>query len=171
MFGRSFLPTASLVLAIGFVGAPSLQAQSAVTVDGGVTTLSDGYESASFFETGVRFGSLRSKRVNADVRIATAPQALTLGALVIAADIDAAYVLPLGRGLVATPRAGFSMVAAVGSSGAGGVLGINYGVGVVARLTEPLAVRFDYSHRTFLGAGEGESIGASSFLVGIAVLH
>ena len=49
--------------------------------------------------------------------------------------------------------------------------GINYGVGVVARLTAPLAIRFDYSHRIFRAPGDGESIGASSFLIGIAVLH
>ena len=171
MFGRSLFPSVSLVLAIGFFAVPSLHAQSAVAVDGGVTTLGDGYESISIFETGVRFGSLRRKRVNADVRLATAPQALTFGALVLAADIDAAYVLPLGKGIDATPRAGFSMVAAVSSGGAGAVPGINYGVGVVARLTAPLAIRFDYSHRIFRAPGDGESIGASSFLIGIAVLH
>ncbi|PYP19538.1 MAG: hypothetical protein DMD54_02360 [Gemmatimonadetes bacterium] len=126
MFGRSLFPSVSLVLAIGFFAVPSLHAQSAVAVDGGVTTLGDGYESISVFETGVRFGSLRRKHVNADVRLATAPQALTLGALVLAADIDAAYVLPLGKGIDATPRAGFSMVAAVSTGGAGAVPGINY---------------------------------------------
>ena len=171
MFGRSCFPAVALVLAIGALAASRAHSQSVVGVDAGSTTLSDEYESVSLFEVGLRFGSLTRKHVNADVHLATAPQALTVGALVLAADIDAAYVLPLGKDIDATPRAGFSMVAAVGSGGGAGVPGINYGVGVVARLNTPLAIRFDYSHRTFLTPGEGESIGTSSFLIGIAVLH
>ncbi len=159
-----------LVLAIRFVAAPSLLAQSAVTVDVGVTTVSSEYESISLLETGVRFGSLKSKRVNADVRIATFPRALTAGVIVLATDIDAAYVLPLGKGTVATPRGGFSLVGAASGEGAAGAPGVNFGIGVVAGLTSPIGVRLDYSHRTFFDTGE-EGLGASSFSIGIVWVH
>jgi len=159
-----------LVLAIGFVAVPSLPAQSAVTVDVGVTTVSDEYESISLLETGVRFGSLKSKRVTADVRIATFPKALTAGVIVLATDIDAAYVIPLGKGTVATPRGGFSLVGAASGDGAAGAPGVNFGIGVVAGLTSPIGVRLDYSHRTFFDTGE-EGVGASSFSIGLVWVH
>jgi hypothetical protein len=158
-----------LVLAIRFVAAPFLLAQSAVTVDVGVTTVSDEYESISLLETGVRFGSLKSKRVNADVRIATFPKALTAGVIVLATDIDAAYVIPLGKGTVATPRAGLTLVGGVSGEGAGGAYGVNLGLGVVAGLTSPVGIRFDYSRRIFLADGEG--LAASSFSIGIVWVH
>jgi hypothetical protein len=170
MLGRSFLSIASLALAIRFVAAPSLHAQSAVAVDGGITSLGEGYGSISVFETGVRFGSLKPKQVNADVRFATSPKALMSGLIVLAADIDAAFVLPLGQGMVATPRAGVSLLAGVSGEGGGGVPGVNFGLGVVAGLTSPLGVRFDYTHRTYL-VGEGEGIGATSFTIGIVWVH
>ncbi len=159
-----------LVLAIGFFAAPSLLAQSAVTVDVGVTTVSAEYESISLLETGVRFGSLKSKRVNADVRIATFPRALTAGVIVLATDIDAAYVIPLGKGTVATPRGGVSLVGAASGDGAAGAPGVNFGIGVVAGLTSPIGVRLDYSHRIFFDTGE-EGVGSSSFSIGIVWVH
>lgn len=162
MFGR-------FALVIGLVAAPSLHAQSAVAVEGGVITFGDEYESYSFFETGVRFGSLRANRINADIRFATVPQALTAGVIVLSSDMDATYVLRLGKGTVATPRAGFSLVGGASGEGAAGAAGLNFGLGVVAGLTSPVGVRFDYSHHTYLTMGEG--VGASSFSIGIVWVH
>jgi hypothetical protein len=173
MVGRHFLHAGSLTLVIGFiVAAPSpSHAQSVVAVDGGVTALSDGYDSYSVFETGIRFGSLRPKRVNADVQIGTFPRALAFGALVLSSDMDVALVLPLGAGVDAMPRAGFSLVVGASGEGVVGAAGVNYGVGILARLTAPLAVRFDYTHRTYLAVDDGENVGASSLLIGIAWVH
>lgn len=169
MFGRRFVPAVSLVLVIGFVAALPSHAQSAVALDGGFTSFSDGYESFALFETGLRFSSLTPKRVNTDVLIATFPQALTSGVMLFSADIDAAFVVPLGSWGDATPRAGVSLIGAAGGDGGGGAAGVNFGLGVVARLNQPLAVRFDYSHRTYLTEGDG--IGASSVVIGIAWVH
>jgi hypothetical protein len=170
MFGRSCLSSVSLALAIGFVVAPSLLGQSAVALEGGVATVGDEYESYSLFETGVRLGSLTRKRVNPDVRITTFPRALTAGIVVLATDLDAAFVLPLGKGTVMTPRAGLSLVGGVSADGAAGAPGVNFGIGVVAGLTSPIGLRLDYSHRTFFDTGE-ERVGASSFSIGIVWVH
>jgi hypothetical protein len=169
MFGRSLLSSVSLVLALGSLAASPSHGQSVVAVEVGATTLGDEYESISLFETGLRFGSLRPKQVNADVRIATYPQALTAGVIVLSSDMDLAYVLPLGKGTVATPRGGFSLLAGFGGEAAAAAPGLNFGLGVVAGLSSPVGVRFDYSHRTYLGAGEG--MRASSFSIGIVWVH
>jgi hypothetical protein len=168
MSGRRFVPAVWLALAISFVAPPS-RAQSVVAVDGGVTRFGDEYESFAVLETGLRFSSLTPQRLNAEVRIATFPEALTSGFMVCSADVDAAFVVPLGTWGDATPRAGISLIGAAGGEGAAGAAGVNYGLGIVARLSQPLAVRFDYSHRTYLGGVEGLS--ALSFLIGIAWVH
>ena len=167
MFGRSFIPAVSLVLAI--VAAPSSHAQSSVAFEGGVRSVGDGSESISLFEAGVRFGSLRPKQVNSDIRISTFPQGLTGGVIVLSTDFDAAVVLPLGKGAVATPRAGLSLVGAASGEGAGGAPGLNVGLGVIAGLTSPVGVRFDYSYSTYFAIAEG--IRASSFSIGIVWVH
>lgn len=166
---RRFALTASLVLSFGFAAAPPSCAQSAVAVDAGVTTFRDEYETLALFETGVRFSSLTPKRVSADVRITTFPQALSGGVLLLSADVDAAYVVPLGERGYATPRLGVSVIGGAGSGGAGAMAGVNYGLGLVTRLDGPLALRFDASHRTYAG-GEA-SIGAWAFSIGVAWLH
>ena len=78
-------------------------------------------------------------------------------------------MLPLGKGTVATPRGGISLLAGASGDGAAGAPCVNFGLGVVTGLTSPVGVRFDYSHRTYLGMGEG--IGASSFSIGIVWVH
>ena len=168
MAGRSLVVTLSLAVSFGFTGAPVLQAQSSVAVDAGAAAIGDGEDTYSFFETGVRFSSLKPKRVSADVRLATAPQALASGVLLLATDIDAAYVAPLGEGVYLTPRIGASLILAAGGDDAAGLPGLNYGVGLVARLNGPLALRVDYSRFLYL---MDPSAGASTFSIGIAWLH
>lgn len=168
MFGRPFFPAGALVLALVSLATSPSHGQSFVAVEVGGTALSSEYESYSLFDLGLRLGSLLPNQVNADARIATFPQALTAGVLVLSLDIDVAYALPLGKGIDATPRGGFSMLAGFGGAAAAAP-GFNFGLGVVAGLTEPVGVRFDYSHRTYLGAGEGT--GSSTVSIGIVWVH
>ena len=169
MLGRPFFPAGALVLALVSLAASPSHGQSFVAVEVGGTTLSSEYESYSLFDLGLRLGSLLPNQVNADARVATFPQALTAGVIVLSLDIDVAYVLPLGKGIGATPRGGFSMLAGVGAAAAAAAPGLNYGLGVVAGLTEPVGVRFDYGHRTYLGPGQGT--GSSTFSIGIVWVH
>lgn len=164
MFGRSFLCVIALVLA----AAPSY-GQSAIGIDLGATTLGDEFDSGALFEAGLRFGGLKPKRVNADVRLTTFPQALAEGFVLLSADVDAAYVVPLGQSVVATPRAGFSLLGGGGAEGAGGVAGINVGFGIVVRSTSRVGVRLDYGYRNYLSESEGFS--TSSFSFGIVWVH
>ena len=156
-------------LALVFLAASPLAGQSFVAVDAGATTLGDEYESYSLFDTGVRLGSLKPNRVNADARIGTFPQALAEGAVVLSIDVDAAYVLPLGKAIAAAPRGGFSILAGGGGGGGVAAPGLTFGLGIVAGLAEPVGVRFDYTHRTYLGMGEG--VGSSTFSIGIVWVH
>ncbi|HWC74550.1 MAG TPA: hypothetical protein VG454_11500 [Gemmatimonadales bacterium] len=169
MFVRRFFPVITLVLAIGCITVTPLWSQSAVALDFGITTLGDEYESYKLLEAGLRFGSLRPKQVNADVRITTFPDALTAGAVLLSADVDATYVLPLRKGIDLTPRAGMSLLGGASGDGADAATGVNFGVGVVAGLTSPIGIRFDFGHRTYLGHGAG--VGASSFSMGIVWVH
>ena len=159
----------ALALVISSMTATQTSGQSAVALDFGATRAGDEYDSITLLEVGVRVGSLKPKRVNVDVRLTTFPQALTAGFIALASDLDAAYVLPLGKGTVATPRIGMSLVGGASEEGAGGVPGVNFGVGIVAGLTSPVAVRFDFGRRILLGGGEG--LGASSFSIGIVWVH
>lgn len=169
MFGRSFFLVIGLVLAIGSITATPSHGQSFVAVDLGATRIGDEYDSYSLFDAGVRLGSLRPKQVNADVRIATFPEALTAGVILLSTDIDLAYVLPLGQGIDATPRGGFTMLAGFGGGSGAAAPGLNFGLGVVAGLKSPVGVRFDYTHRTYLGPGQG--IRSSTVSIGIVWAH
>ena len=168
MSGRLVVPTLSVVLSVGLAAAPPLRAQSAVAVDAGVATLGDGRDAIALFESGVRFSSLKPGHLGADFRIATFPQALTAGVFAFGADLDAVLVIPLGERVYATPRAGVSVIGGVSGAGAGGVPGVNYGFGLVARMNDPLALRIDYSHFFYPG---DPAVGASSFSVGITWVH
>src|SRR5690242_3827517 len=168
MARRRIARAVSLVLSLGLAAVSPSPAQSSVAVDAGAATLGDGRDGYSFFETGVRFSSLQPKAISADVRLATVPTALASGVLLLAMDLDAAYVAPLGERLYATPRAGVSLIGGASSDGPGGVPGLNYGIGLVARLDGPLALRIDYSRFLFL---VDPSVGASTFSIGIAWVH
>lgn len=150
----------ALVLAISSITAT----QSAVAVDLGATSFGGEYDSFTFFEAGLRLGGLKPKRINADGRLTTFPQALAEGGILLSADIEAAYVAPLGKGVVATPRVGFTMLAGGSSEGGGALAGVNFGVGIVAGLTSPVAVRFDFGRRIYVSE---EGFGASSFSIGV----
>ena len=156
----------ALVLALLSVSA---QGQSAVGIDLGATTLGEDFDSGALFEAGLRFGSLKPKRVNADVRLTTFPQALADGFVLLAADVDGAYVVPVGTSVVATPRAGVSLLGGGGAGGAGGVAGINLGVGIVVRSTSRVGIRFDYGYRNYLSESDGFSTSSVSF--GIVWVH
>ena len=158
----------ALVLVISSITATQTARQSAVAVDLGVTTFGDEYDSFTLVEAGLRLGGLKPKRINADGRLTTFPQALADGGILLSADIDAAYVAPLGKGVDATPRVGFTMLAGGSSEVGGAAAGVNFGVGIVAGLTSPVGVRFDFGRRIYLS---GDGFGASSFSIGIVWVH
>ena len=159
----------ALVLSLLSLQAEPSQRQSAIALELGATALGDEFDSDALLEAGVRFGSLKPKQLNADVRLTTFPQGLAEGFVLLSADVDAAYVLPLGKDVVATPRVGLTGLAGGGSEGGGAVWGANVGFGIVVRSTASVGVRLDYGYRRYLSDDSGFS--ASSFSFGIVWLH
>ncbi len=121
MARRPVARAGSLILNFGYAAFSPLLAQSSVAIEVGAATPDDGHDALAVFETGVRFSSLKPHSLGPHVPSATVPQALTSGILLLAADLDAAYVVLLGERAYATPRAGISVIGGVGGGAAGGV--------------------------------------------------
>lgn len=104
-------------------------------------------------QVGYRAASIKPLVPGVDFSIATLPVALVLGFVVLPSDLDLTYPLPLGPGVILTPRVGGSVVvggvigSGDGSGGFGGSAGYNLGVGLVGRPGPTTALRFDFTHR------------------------
>jgi hypothetical protein len=139
-------------------------------VDFGAVTAFD----EAVIQVGFRAMPSRGGFGSADISVATFPDAIAAGLVVLILDADFTYGTPGGDqpgSVVFFPRAGLSVLAASGFSdgGGGALIGFNVGAGVLARVLPKLGLRLDYIHRRLLQ--DGESYPLSSVSIGFVFLH
>lgn len=139
-------------------------------VDFGAVTAFD----EAVIQVGFRAMPSRGGIGGADISIATLPDAIAAGLVVLLLDADFTYGAPRGDhpgGVVFFPRAGLSVLALSGFSGGGGgaIVGFNVGAGVLARVSPKLGLRLDYIHRRL--SEDGELYPLSSVSIGFVFLH
>ena len=136
---------------------------------GAVTAFED-----AVIQVGFRATPSRGGIGGADISVATLPDALAAGFVVLMFDADFTYGTPGGvepGSVVFFPRAGLSVLAASGLSegGGGAVIGFNVGAGVLAKVSPKLGLRLDYIHRRL--SEHGELYPLSSVSIGFVFLH
>jgi hypothetical protein len=160
--GHSIFLTTSLLAC-----AATAHAQVARSLEVGLPFGPSGETTAIATQVGFRVASTTPHRLGLDFSIATTPLSLPLGAIVVASDLDITYPIPLGNGVVVTPRAGGSALGAVllggsdSDAGAAGTIGYNVGLGLVVQATSSTAIRVDYTQRRF-----NDQVEISSFTIG-----
>jgi len=129
-----------LLAALGV--APSrAAAQTAQSIEfGAITTFDD-----ATVQLGFRAAPARANHTGADIFLATFPDALAHGILLLLMEADATYGVPLGKDLSLFPRAGLTLIAGGGGGGGGAAFGYNFGVGLLGRASPTLGVRIDYT--------------------------
>jgi len=125
-------------------------------------------------QVGFRAAPSRGGVGGLDLSIATFPDAVAAGVVVLILDLDFTFGTPRGEQLgsvIFFPRAGFSVLAAggVGGGGGGAVAGFNVGAGVLAKVSPRLGLRLDYIHRRLMD--DGELYPLSSVSIGFAFLR
>lgn len=136
---------------------------------GAVTAFED-----AVIQVGFRAMPSRGGIGGADISIATLPDAIAAGLVVLMLDADFTYGTPRGDqpgGVIFFPRAGLSVLAISGLSegGGGAIVGFNVGAGVLARVSPKLGLRLDYIHRRL--SEDGELYPLSSVSIGFVFLH
>ena len=116
-------------------------------------------------QMGYRFSALDRNALGIDIAVATLPEALTYGIVVVGADLDAAFLLSPTPALGFVARAGVSTIAGAGGGGGGAVFGYNIGGGVLLRAWSHGALRVDYTHRRF--STDGDQLSLPSLTLGV----
>jgi hypothetical protein len=155
-----------VLVVAGPAGPPGASAQRASVIEFGALNAFD----ESLAQIGYRYASLTPQRGGAVVAVATLPDALTRGAFFFIVDLGVGFPMSLGQDVRIAPHIGVSMLGGgAAGGGGGGALGVNGGVGALARLSPQVGVHMDYTQRRLLG--DGESYPFSSVTFGIAWLH
>jgi hypothetical protein len=150
--------------------APPAASRMVYGIDFGAVTAFDD----AVIQVGFRAMPSRGGIGGADISIATFPDALAAGVVILTFDADFTYGTPRGDhegSVVFFPRAGLSALAAggVGGGGGGAVFGFNVGAGLLAKVTPKLGLRLDYIHRRLMD--DGELFPLSSISVGFVFLR
>ena len=162
---RTAFAVSAVALALVVAPGGGVRAQTSFALEGGVVTAFD----EGLFQLGFRASPLVPGRAGADVAFATFPDALINGFFIGMIDLDVTYGVPLGANAGLYPRFGVSGLAGAGEGGGGGVGGVNFGGGIMARPTNGLGIRFDYTYRRFYSDGESQPL--SSISVGLVLSH
>jgi hypothetical protein len=120
------------------------------TLEGGVAFA--GGEGVSW--AGCRSAWLLKNGVGLELGVATVPQVLPMGALLVVPDLDAVAALPLGARTALLLRGGASAFAAVAvgnDSGAGAIGGFNLGASLLLEASPRHGLRVDYTARRIDG--------------------
>lgn len=150
--------------------SPPVPSHMVYGVDFGAITAFD----EAVIQVGFRAMPSRGGIGGADISIATLPDAIAAGLVILMLDADFTYGTPGGDqpgSVVFFPRAGLSVLAASGFSegGGGAIAGFNVGAGVLARVSPKLGLRLDYIHRRL--SDDGELYPLSSVSIGFVFLH
>jgi len=155
-----------LAAALVLAGVPGLRAQSGVALEAGVASAGGG----SDLQTGIRGDVVKSRGVGVEFSISTFPQALIAGVFLGIADLGPVGAIPLAaESAWLMPHAGVTAIIGVAGSEAGGAVGYDLGVGVLARPRGGAGVRFDLTYRGF--SRDGETLGMTTLSVGFAFGH
>lgn len=100
---------------------------------------------------GVRYSRFPMRGVGWELGVATPPQALSSG-LILMPDLDAVVALPMGSRAALLARGGVSGIVGIVDGGAGGIPGVNLGAGLLVKDSRNVGVRLDYTWRAFPGA-------------------
>src|SRR5207247_2567544 len=115
----------------------STVAQQATSFDAGVLGAANPFQpNAALGQVGLRVATVRPQTVGVDFALATLPVAAAYGVLVLGADLDASWTVALSDGVRLMPRGGVGSafgVALDGDGGAGAVVGVNAGIGLLRR--------------------------------------
>ncbi|MGH7418998.1 MAG: hypothetical protein ACREKB_14595 [Candidatus Rokuibacteriota bacterium] len=103
----------------------------------------------SLLQMGYRYSVLGRNAPGIEIAVATLPEAVAYGVVVLGADFDAALLLSPTPEVGLVARAGVSAIAGAGGGGGGAVIGYNVGGGVLVRAWSQGALRVDYTHRRF----------------------
>lgn len=148
---------ALLIADRGVAQSPTASVQAGVTpVDG-----------ESLFELGVRFSPRGA--FGAEFSIDLYPRYLFADVLAGVVDLSLSANVRLGPVVTIAPRAGVSILGAVGSGGAGALPGFGGGVGLVLTIDPRTALRVDYTYRR-LSEGE-ETYPVPSLTAGFVIHH
>ena len=131
---------------------------------GAITAFED-----AVIQVGFRAMPSRGGMGGADISVATLPDAIAAGFVVLILDADVTYGTPRGEqpgGVIFFPRAGLSVIA---GSGGGALIGFNVGAGILAKVSPKLGLRLDYIHRRL--SEDGELYPLSSVSIGFVFLH
>jgi len=90
-----------------------------------------------------------------------------LPAIVGPMDLDLAVPIRVGDAVQLVPRAGASALIVYGDEVAGGLLGWNYGGGVVLNPRGPLLLRADFTSRQLFAGSEGSTATLQSVSLGL----
>jgi hypothetical protein len=104
-----------------------------------------------------------------EIAVATLPEAVVYGIVLLGVDLDAAFLLAPTQTVGLVGRAGASVIAGAGGGGGGAVFGYNIGGGILMRASSRAAVRVDYTHRRF--TLDGDKLSLPSLTFGVAWCH
>lgn len=158
-----FLPTLAALLCLGVPAAAQHRAR--VLPDGSAVGGSVGafiIEGEPIYTIGLSVLGLRAGRVSADFALSLPPQVLPFGAVVLAADVAAAYNLAL-PGATLLLKMGPSVVLGAGGGGAGGLVGLQGGLGLVFQVGPSAGLRIDLLERLYVAGGEAYALPSLSF--------
>jgi hypothetical protein len=114
------------------------------------------YEGTGVTTISFHYSGLKSKALSTEIAAALFPDALQLGALLLAPDIGAAYDVR-GSGFDLLLKAGMSALAGVGG-GFAFQPGYHFGSGLLIRTGKASGVRLDVVHHIYLIDQESEGI-------------
>lgn len=155
---RSFVLAALLALPF----APAAAAQRAFSVEGGVVTA---FEDAAVI-MGIRASHARVGAAGVDFSLATFPDGLVEGFVLLLPNLDLATAAPVGERAWLLPRFGVSALVGVGEGGGGAIPGFNVGIGLLGHVAERAGVRLDVTYIRLIS--DGDSAGFTAITFGFA---
>ncbi|MGH7644773.1 MAG: hypothetical protein ACREMR_04215 [Gemmatimonadales bacterium] len=147
---------------VGLLGvARPAAAQRMSAIEVGLVAPGDG----QLLQVGYRYSVLGRNGPGIEIAVATLPEAVVYGVVVLGADFDAAFLLSPTPEVGLVARGGVSTIAGAGGGGGGAVFGYNLGGGVLVRAWSQGALRVDYTHRRF--SIDGDRLSLPSLTIGV----
>lgn len=159
----------AIMLLLGMLALTSRSASAAQTVSSFELGLTAFEGDVRLAQLGARVASAKPNALGGEFAVATTPQGLAEGIVVVGLDFSLSYTRAIQRDLLLVGRGGASALAAFGVGGAAGVPGYHFGFGVVVREQRSTGVRVDYTLRKIPGDYGAWSL--SSLTLGIGWYH
>jgi hypothetical protein len=125
----------------------AVTAQSSFTIEAGLVTA---LEDASLLHIGIRAAFAKARQVGVDFAVATFPEGVVEGVVLLTPDLDVTVPIPFGESAFLMPRVGASALVGFGSEGGGAIGGYNLGLGVMGAASPRMALRLDLTYRRYM---------------------